>query len=200
MILALDLATSTGWCAGAGDASPAYGSVTMPDTKEEVGPFLDFFDRWLHRKITEVLEEAGVVTAVGDYGTYPTDAKVYLIFEAPVLPRARLDNRGHLVQAPTTIATTRKLQGLAGVTEMVGVRRHLEVREVHLQTVKKELSGSGRGEKPDMIRAAKRCGLNPKNSDEADAFGVWLVGVRHYAKQFQHTWDQRLWGGRGAML
>lgn len=195
MILAFDLATSTGWCAGAGDKLPAYGSVMMPDTKEDVGLFLDFFDRWLHAKVTEVLEEGGVETTPGDYGPKPTST-VYLVFEAPLLPRARLDGRGHLVAAPTSIATTRKLQGLAGVAEMVGVRRGLEVREVFLQTVKKELGGSGRAEKPDMVRAAKRCGLNPKNTDEADAFGVWLVGVRHYARQFQHTWDQRLWSNR----
>lgn len=194
MILALDLATSTGWCSGAGDQTPAFGAVKMPDTGEEVGPFLDFWERWLTKKIDAVLEEAGL-----DPRERP-ESPVYLIFEAPLLPKAKLDRQGHLVQAPTSVATTRKLQGLAGVTEMVGFRRGLEVREVFLQTVKKELAGKGRADKADMMRAAKRCGLEVRTTDEADAFGVWLVGVRHYARQHQQAWDTKLWSGRGAFL
>lgn len=190
MILALDLATNAGWCCGLGDDLPEVGHVTMPDTKEEVGPFLSFFQRWLQAMILE---------------HRPT----YVVFEAPMLPKARFDRAtGKMTQAPTTIATTRKLQGLAGVCEMVvfdlnfeGRNKpswtQVEVREVFLQTVKKELAGSGRAEKPDMMRAAKRCGVDVRTYDEADAFGVWLVSVRHYAKTYQHIWDQKLFGGRG---
>lgn len=177
MLLALDLATKTGWCAGSGEQSPELGHVTMPDTGEEVGPFLDFYMQWLELQLREYQPSM-------------------VIFEAPLLPKASIDDRGHLKQAPTTIATTRKLQGLAGVTEMVCFRAKLEVREVYLQTVKKELGGHGHATKVDMMAAAKRCGLEPRTYDEADAFGVWLVAVRHYAKQFQHVWDQRLYGGR----
>ncbi len=181
MLFALDLATSTGWCAGSGEKSPELGSVRMPDTKEEVGPFLDFYEKWLNMQLAEY---------------EPT----MVLFEAPLLPKAKIDNTGHLVQAPTTIATTRKLQGLAGITEMVCYRRKIEVREVFLQTVKKALAGDGRADKVDMMSACRRCGLAPKTFDEADAFGVWIVGVRHYAKPFQQLWDQRLYGARHGNL
>ena len=181
MILALALATATGWCAGSGEQSPELGSFRMPDTKEEVGPFLDFF----MKRFTILLDEI---------------KPSMVIFEAPLLPKATIDAAGYLKQAPTTIATTRKLQGLAGVTEMVCFQRRLEVREVGGSTVKKELGGTGKAGKPDMMAAAKRCCMAPKTCDEADAFGVWLVGVRHYAKPFQGIWDQRLYGGQAGKL
>lgn len=182
MLLALDLATNTGWCAGSGEEDPELGSVRMPDTGEEIGPFGDFFERWLAIKLDELQPSM-------------------VIFEAPLLPVARIDrDNGRLIQAPTTIATTRKLQGLAWSVEVQCYKRRLEVREVYGSTVKKELSGSGKGVKADMMAAAKRCGLAPKSFDEADAFGVWLVGVRHYAKAFQQRWDQRLYGGRPGNL
>jgi hypothetical protein len=199
-LLALDLATSTGWCSGSGEKSPELGSFNMPSTGEEVGPFLDFFYRWLNAKLTELLEDLELATVPGPFGPKPANAAdLMVIMEAPLLPRAKIDETGTLRQAPTSIATTRKLQGLAGVCEMVCYQRGVDIREVNLQTVKKELGGGGGG-KPDMMAAAKRCGLNPKVFDEADAFGVWIVGVRHYARQFQQIWDQRLYGGRSGNL
>lgn len=158
----------------------------MPSTGEEIGPFLSFYRRWLDMKVREFEPR-------------------YVIFEAPILPQARLDEDGHLRPAPTNIATTRKLQGLAGVTEMVvhDLRQEgleVEVREAYLSTVKKAITGSGKGSKPDMMSVCRKCGLAPKSYDEADAFGVWIVGLRSYAKQFVNIWDQAIWGNRGAML
>jgi len=199
LILALDLATSTGWAAGSGEKSPELGSVRMPDTKEEVGPFLDFFDRWLNGKITELMIEHELAVDADRFADLPgktgprltdqaRDAMAFVVvIEAPILPQT------------TSLATTRKLQGLAGVAEMVCYRRNVPIREVGLSTVKKELSGSGRGGKPDMMAAARRCGLQPSNFDEADALGVWLVSVRFYSKAFAAFWDQKLWSQRGGL-
>ena len=197
MLLALDLATTTGWCAGAGDISPALGHVRMPDTKEDVGSFLYFYRRWLHRKLDELFEEVNAEchpTADGLKLENPRD--VIIAFEAPLLPRAHLHHDpvkgAQLKQAPVTMATTRKLQGLAGVTEMVAIERGCLCEEANLQSVKKALGGAGG--KEDMMAAAKRCGLAPKVHDEADAFGLWILAVRAYAKQFQRVWDQKLYG------
>lgn len=199
-LFTLDLATSTGFCSGSGEKSPELGSVRMPDTKEDVGSFLDFFYRWFNAKLTEVMEDLDLETVPGLFGPKPADPLAFMVvFEAPMLPKAKIDETGTLRQAPTNLATTRKLQGLAGVAEMVCIQRGVEVREVFIQTIKKELGGTGSAGKPDMMAAAKRCGMDPKTFDEADAFGVWLVAVRHYARQFQQVWDQRLYGGRGLL-
>lgn len=188
-MLALDLGTNLGYCLGTGADNPRLGSVLLPTTGEDVGTYLDFYFRWLNAMLEQ-------------------EAINLVVFEAPTLPGAKVDKEtGKLIKAPTTIATTRKLQGLAGVTEMVVVQANKDLedaglpgvacREVFLQTAKKELGGHGRSDKDDMMLAAKRCGMNPRTFDEADAFGVWLVGVRHYRKPFQHIWDQKLWSQRG---
>lgn len=201
-ILALDLATTTGFSAGAGETAPELGSVVIPAPRDDNGTYADFFDRWLNGKVDHFLEAAGVDIVRGDYGPRAKCSEdFYLVFECPVLPKARFNRQTQRMEAAATnIDTTRKLQGLAILAEMVATRRNLECREVHLQTAKKELSGSGRAEKPDMMVAARRCGLAPRSFDEADAFAVWLVGVRHYAPTFQQIWDQKLWQSRGAMI
>lgn len=197
MLLTLDLATTTGWCAGAGDISPALGHVRMPDTKEDVGAFLYFYRKWLHRRLDDLMEDGNMDVDPSPEGMKLKNRRdLIVVFEAPLLPRAQLvldPVKGkQLKQAPVTAATARKLMGLAGLTEMVAIERNCLCEEVNLQSVKKALGGSGG--KEDMMAAAKRCGLSPKVHDEADAFGIWILAVRAYAKQFQRVWDQRLYG------
>lgn len=202
MLLTLDLATTTGWCAGAGGDLPALGHIRMPNEKDDVGNFLDFYFRWLHLKITDLQAELGPDE---EMDPTPWGAKLrnprslIIVFEAPLLPRAHIHHDpvkgAQLKQAPVTTDTTRKLQGLSGVTEMVAVQRGCLVEEVNVQTVKKAL-GTGSNDKADMMAAAKRCGLAPKVHDEADAFGIWILAVRAYRKEFQRVWDQRLYGPR----
>lgn len=51
MILALDLATRTGWCAGVGDRRPEVGHYTMAKTRDDVGQFLIEFETWMRSRI-----------------------------------------------------------------------------------------------------------------------------------------------------
>ncbi|MCO8017520.1 crossover junction endodeoxyribonuclease RuvC [Brevundimonas diminuta] len=97
-----------------------------------------------------------------------------IVFEAPILA------------GQTQIATTRKLQGMAGVTEMVAHRAGIECAEVATSQVKKALTGNGRAEKPAMMAACRAYGFDPKTSDEADAFGIWLCAVRF--RHPSHAW------------
>ncbi len=97
-----------------------------------------------------------------------------IVFEAPILA------------GQTQIATTRKLQGMAGVTEMVAHRAGIECAEVATSQVKKALTGNGRAEKPAMMAACRAYGFDPKTSDEADAFGIWLCAVR--LRHPPHAW------------
>lgn len=87
-------------------------------------------------------------------------------FESPILPQA------------TSLATTRKLHGLAGMLELVCRRANVECVEVMPSIVKKVLTGRGNAKKPEMIAAARAMGFDPKVEDEADALGVWLAVVR----------------------
>jgi len=174
MLLALDLATTTGWAVGDGHDDPELGHVTMPSTGEEVGPFADFFERWLNMMIDE---------------WSPTR----IIMEAPYLPRAKIDEDGKLKQPETTMMTTRKLQGLTVLTEMTAYRRgKIPITESAAITVKKTSTGYGGASKEDMVLIAKRLGYANATYDESDALGVWLDGVKNYVPTFWPLWLGKL--------
>lgn len=110
-----------------------------------------------------------------------------VVFEAPILPRE------------TSIATVRKLVGLAGTLEQVCDELKVPVFETTVSHVKKVLTGDGKAPKPDMMRMAQKVGLKPKNFDEADSFGVWIAAVHHHARQYQQSWDKMLYAGKGLL-
>jgi Holliday junction resolvasome RuvABC endonuclease subunit len=147
VILAFDLATTTGYCYGAPPDRPHFGHFRLPKTGSDVGRFLIAAEQAL-----------GEIIAVAN----PT----LVVFEAPILVKV-----GQL-------ATLRKLYGLAGMLEVVASRRGVEVAEVSTTTVKKALTGSGRADKSDMIRAAQALGFDTRLQDEADAIGVWVCAAR----------------------
>lgn len=166
MLLALDLATRTGACWGRGDQLPRLTHTQLPRTGNDVGAYLCAFEDWLRGLVSDV-------------------APTMIVFEAPVLGRV------------ATPDVTRKLHALAGVTEMVATRLGIDCREVYPVTVKKALTGSGKASKTDMIRHCRAFGLNPHTygkpgeeaSDEADAFGVWLVTIRAQFQEHAPRWE-----------
>ena len=67
-ILALDLATATGWALWASWGEVEYGTVRLPKTGEDVGRFLLAFEGWLAPRLTEWKVEL-------------------VVFEMPILPQ-----------------------------------------------------------------------------------------------------------------
>lgn len=160
MFLGLDLATCTGFCFGA------------PDTGEP--PTIG------HVLMPKTGPDVGAFLVAYEEWLAAKVREVepsLIIFEAPILA------------ANTTIHVTRKLQGMAGVTEMIAHRQRLEVAEITTSQVKKALTGSGKADKADMVRAARHYGFNPAVPDEADAFGVWLCAVRLRFPALAGRWD-----------
>jgi Holliday junction resolvasome RuvABC endonuclease subunit len=148
------LATFTGWASASPGVLSAsevrVGSIKFPSTGDDIGKFLDAFDTWLNSMIA--VEDPGLI-----------------VYEAPIISAGKTD-----------INTARKLMGLAGHTEFVGLRRCVPVREVNIGTIKKELAGNGRAEKDAMIAAAKAEGVNVQDEHQADAFGIWKTAIRLY--------------------
>ncbi len=113
-------------------------------------------------------------------------------FEAPILPAA------------TSMSTVRKLNGLAGVTEMLCHEEGIECCEATTTAVKKALTGSGGAKKWQMVEACRAYGLGPHTynsegreaSDEADAFGVWLATVRARCPTHADLWKPLVFGRR----
>jgi hypothetical protein len=72
--------------------------------------------------------------------------------------------------------------------------------------IKRSLAGFAGAKKADMVFAADKMGVElPKlpahgREDAADAVGIWLVAIQHYARQHLAHWDQVLYSARGALL
>lgn len=156
-ILALDLATVTGWAvapppyapaptpveAAAGAAMPKRwsGSKSFRHCSGELGRLASVFEDWLNELI--VVQKPDLI-----------------VFEAPFI-----GNRPN-------VNTARMLFGICTVTEMVAFRRGIRCLECHNSTIKAH-AGNGRAKKRDMIRMARERGWNPVDDNEADA--LWLV-------------------------
>jgi Holliday junction resolvasome RuvABC endonuclease subunit len=100
-----------------------------------------------------------------------------VVYEAPIL------------QGISNMHTAEKLIGLSNFLVVNCYRRKIPVEKVMPTQVKKYLTGDGKAEKPDMMRVARRCGVSPKNYDEADAFGSWLLALSYHAREHQPRWD-----------
>jgi crossover junction endodeoxyribonuclease RuvC len=148
---ALDLSTHTGWAFGPSDGEPAFGTLDLPKTGDDVGRFILAFDEWIRAMVAVETPEV-------------------LVFEAPIMTRGK-----------TTLATARKLMGLASHVEFVCAQLSIRCSESNIGSIKLFFAGSGRADKSDMISVAHRYGWKARNDNEADALGLWASSVHHYA-------------------
>lgn len=142
-ILALDLATATGWCAGPPDAGvPLFGTHILPSTGDDIGAFGIAFEGWLAPTLRDVAPEV-------------------VAYEAPSL------------FAVTQPATVIKLNGLAYDTEKLCARAGIRCFQANPSRLKKFFAGNGRAKKPDMVAAARRYGWTVADDNQADACACW---------------------------
>ncbi len=101
------------------------------------------------------------------------DGVAVCVFESPILPRA------------TSLATCRKLYGLAGMTELLCHRRHIECMEVAGPTLKAFMGvKAAPGEaKAQMVRSVQLHGYSPQSHDEADAIAIRLFILHKFYPQ-----------------
>lgn len=137
-ILALDIATNTGWAVGGFGNPIIFGSRSFKNYAGHRAIMGSRFAVWLN----QIIEEHK-----------PT----HMGIEAPLY-----SNGG----APQLLIP------LTYEAEKAAVRHALDYAEFAPNTVKKFMTGSGRATKEEMIEEAKLFGLNPRNSDQADAIAV----------------------------
>lgn len=160
-ILALDLATKTGWCAARAGDPVRVGTHTLPKTGNDIGTYLDVHCAWMVRTLAS---------------HYPD----LVVYESPILRSGQ-----------TQIATLRKLYGLAGVTEMVCTQNEVPCFEVNLSTAKALMAGDGRAKKPDMIRAAIARGVDVQDDNQADAFAVFLCAIKFRCPELLPVYEMK---------
>lgn len=143
-ILALDIATITGWAIGPINATaPLNGSHRIAAPGADIAYTLVKFERWLL-----------------DFLTVKTPSLV--VFEAPV-PRS----------AAHGFQTARKLLGLIAVCELVCFRSGIQCREAAIQTVRKHFCGNGRADKEAVQAMCAARGWAFADDNAADALALW---------------------------
>lgn len=157
-LLTLDLATETGWCASGPGRKLAYGLLRLPKTGDDIGLFLDAYDCWLEAACDE-----------WDFDL--------IVFESPILPRARVDPKSRKAVILTTLTTLRKTYGLANETERIARCRGIAYAEVHQQSHRKHFIGIGGGKPGKEMKAmavamCQALGLDIKDHNVAEAVAI----------------------------
>ena len=137
-ILALDLATKTGWAHSNGNSGV---QDFAPRRGDSPGMRWIEFKAWLCR----VLDLC------------PTNVIAY-------------EQAHHRGGAPTHVA-----HSLISIVETVATEREIELTNRHTATIKKHALGKGRGDKSEMMAAARQRGWQPQDDNEADA--LWLLDL-----------------------
>lgn len=160
-LLALDVATVTGWAYGRVPVSaatstfppkPESGAIMLPGGLA-VGSLLAKFEDELGALIIRLAPKG-------------------MIIEAPILPKF------------TSHETVRKLMSLAGIAEKLAYQHCIRRRYVvQPAQVKKHWTGKGNAKKPDMVAACEARGWAVSVHDEADALAIWDLGCAMYRKE-----------------
>ncbi len=163
-ILALDIATSTGWAAGETSAAPTFGCYRIQTDGRNFGMAMNDFSRWLDSMIDAYMPDQ-------------------IVYEKPITT----------IHGKTSLETKCLLIGLCMHAESVAYDHGLPISWVNNATVKKHFTGHGgfgKKTKPyPMIVAAHQRGWMVETHDEADACGVWDYGIHCHDPENAHLHD-----------
>ncbi len=152
-ILALDLATRSGWALGyPRDPVPYSGSCRFVASEgRALGATFSACRNWL-RDMLDVETDIGLI-----------------VFEAPMVPQ-HMDGK-------TSAHVIRILIGLCAVAEEIAYARKLDVREATVSDVRRHFIGTARIKRPEAksatIAACHRLGWKPADDNAADALALW---------------------------
>jgi len=161
MILALDMATRTGWASGVIGGLPTWGATDFGRNRSN-GEVLAAFRTWLCRKLDEI---------------QPT----IVVFESPYMP-----GPSSRFSAPANALTIRRLFAFAGFTEAVCVERRVRCYEARPSEITRAFLGGPaprqRAEKKAAtVKMARLLGYAVADDDEADAVALWCFAESVFA-------------------
>jgi len=169
-ILALDIATRTGWAYGKPGELPLSGSERLAPAGSSNGAVGRGLLRWL-TDFTKV------------------NAVAALYIEAPMNPQ--------IMGGKTTFGTARMLIGLCFLAETVAEARGIYfIREANVQDVRKHFLGKARpkDKKREVMARCKALGWDHTDDNEADALALWAYACAVEAPRTGHA-TAPLFGG-----
>lgn len=169
-VLALDLATVTGWAIHKeGEPRPYYGSFTLPASPNEVGPPME--------RLRLFLAEKHRIWGLTD-----------IVFEA------------QHISPKMSIAGTMKLIALGAMVEWFAHKIDAKCYDVHISTWRKHFIGGGghrRDEaKAKCLAVCQRLGWSTLEVDAAEACGI-LDYYLSLKPNYERPWRDRLFMGGG---
>lgn len=164
-ILALDLATTSGWVCDSYEPGrpPQHGHYTIPEKDRACyGDMMLAHMKWLR----------------GIRGLTEPDA---MAFEAPLVRAGGGEFKG----APSSRHSVIVTLGLAICAQVVAAERGIVVHGVSVQTARKHFTGNGRAQKADVQLRCRQLGWPIEQPDEADAAAVWMWAKCTFDKGFR---------------
>jgi Holliday junction resolvasome RuvABC endonuclease subunit len=150
-ILALDLASRTGW---------AYGPATARLRRPEAFGYWQLGSASVH--LARPWADLGDMLAPALDLYKPS----LVVMEAPLPPSAHKHTR-----------TARLLLGYCTVAELVCYRRKIQCKEQDASTVRKRLIGKGRPSKEEIVDWCRARGLEIHDHNAADAVVLWYFAA-----------------------
>jgi len=146
-VLALDLATTTGWCYGAPGSIPKFGHLRFAKPGSSRALIYREFRRWLNAK----------------WATSPD----MIVFESPAVPS--------IMAGKTNIETIKLLVGLTEHLEEWAYER-IELREARVADVRVHFIGANLKSAMAKQKTFDQCrmlGWDVQTTDESDACALW---------------------------
>jgi hypothetical protein len=169
-ILALDVATCTGWAYGLPGDRPCFGRFRSGKPRDGLGLVLGEFRTWLDCRCEEWKPRL-------------------IAFEAPYVPRVapktirtktgRVISIAPSTSTPIDIKVIRRLFAMAGLVELVAHDHAIPCREEASNVICKHFTGNGSwgGRAGKKAATQKMCavyGWPDVSEDEADALALWV--------------------------
>lgn len=147
-VLALDIATRTGWAFGAPGRKPLYGVLVLPQ------PALD----------------------LGGHGAALLDgmADLFMVHQ----PARVVIERTLGAQQQTNAFTAECLIGLNMLAHTICFRWELPIEKIAATTVRAQVIGSGRAKKPDVMAWCHAQGFTPQDDNAGDALALLHFALR----------------------
>ena len=168
-LLALDVATATGWAYGLPDARPQWGTFDASKRSAENGEILARFEGWIEGRLDEW-------------------QPAWVAFESPYVPRVaptKVRVKGAVIATlpapgvPLNAKVARRLYQLCGLVELACHRHAIEVREATASSITQAFTGfagwRGRdNKKKATVRMCEHYGWQVNDDDQADALALWV--------------------------
>lgn len=150
-VLALDVATSTGWAFGSAGEIPQHGTFRINPTGDDLGHFGVEFIKWLSSKIRELRPRE-------------------IVFESPILPaKTNIATTRKLHGLALLVECVANLEGVPCSEISSGEwRRQFLGPYYPAKPTRDDL-------KRAVIAACRGMGWNPRGDDDADALGLLYV-------------------------